>query len=70
MEQKDQPANHCLQNYEIEYMNILGFGFQGLYEDEEKVNEIEEFGKYKCRIYTDNDIYINPKYISETEFEF
>lgn len=30
--------------------NFLGYGFEGLYTDEEKFNEIEEFGKYRCII--------------------
>lgn len=33
---------------EIEPMELLAFGFSGLVEDEEKIEEIERFGKYRC----------------------
>lgn len=32
------------------YMNILGYSFEGLVDDIDKVTEIEEFGKYACII--------------------
>lgn len=39
----------------ISPMELLAFGFSGLVEDEEKVEEIEKFGKYGCVIdYVDN----------------
>jgi hypothetical protein len=38
------------ENKNIELMNILGFGYEGLIEDMEKINEIEQFGKYRCII--------------------
>lgn len=34
----------------IEPMQLLDFSFAGLYTDEEKVNEIENFGKYECNV--------------------
>lgn len=41
---------------EIEPMELLAFSFSGLVEDEEKVDEIERFGKYRCIIsYLDNE---------------
>ena len=36
---------------------LLGYGFDGLIEDEDKVKEIEEFGKYRCYLkYFDTEI--------------
>lgn len=45
----------CEDNNKIENeMNILGFGFQGLLTDEEKIKEIENFGKYRAYIISVN----------------
>lgn len=37
-------------NREINVMELLAFSFSGLVEDEEKIDEIERFGKYRCII--------------------
>ena len=33
-----------------ELMYLLGFSFEGLITDDEKINEIEEYGKYRCYV--------------------
>ena len=35
---------------EINVMELLAFSFSGLIEDDEKMTEIERFGKYRCII--------------------
>ena len=35
---------------DITPLNLLGFGFEGLFTDEEKINQIEQFGKYRCSV--------------------
>lgn len=45
----------CEEDITITY--LLGYGFDGLIDDEDKIKEIEEFGKYRCYIkYFDGDI--------------
>lgn len=55
---------------DINPLRFLGFGFEGLYEDEEKVEEIESFGKYRCVIYYDNEINLTDKKVTIEEFVF
>lgn len=54
----------------INLINVLGFGFEGLIEDEDKINVIEEFGKYRCVVNSMNNIEINDQYIEVFKFEF
>lgn len=43
---------------DIEYFTyLLGYGFEGLVEDEEKIDMIEQFGKYNCIIERINEEY-------------
>lgn len=42
----------------IEFINLLGYGYEGIYEDDDKINEIEEFGKYRCYVEYFNNINI------------
>lgn len=55
-------------DHDIEYMKLLGFGFDGLFEDEEKIYEIESFGKYRCIIYNEDEITLPDKDIEVKEF--
>ncbi len=57
-------------NLELNRLYLLGFGFEGLIEDEDKINVIEEFGKYRCVVNSMNNIEINDQYIEVFKFEF
>lgn len=43
------------KKHNIEYMNLLGFSFEGLVDSDDKINELESFGKYGCEILEIND---------------
>ena len=61
------------ENYndnDIDYLRFLGYGFEGLYEDNEKIKVIEEFGKYRCILYTDKEIEFPNNIIKEIDFTF
>lgn len=52
---KNEKGIFCSCDRDIQLITLLGYGFEGLYEDEEKIREIEDFGKYKCYVkYFDN----------------
>ena len=51
-------------------LHLLGFGFNGLFEDEEKIMEIEKFGKYRCIINDINNIEISNDKIEILNFIF
>jgi hypothetical protein len=53
----------------MEYMNLLGFSFEGLFDSEDKINEIESFGRYGCIIEKVNTT-INKKNFIIKDFEF
>ena len=55
-------------DYDLEYMNLLGYGFNGLYEDGEKIKEIEKFGKYRCIICDEDDIKLISNSVEIKEF--
>lgn len=57
-------------DYDIDYIRFLGFGFEGLYTDEEKIKVIEDFGKYGCVLYDDDEINIPEDLIIKTDFIF
>ena len=42
---KDTKGFFFICENNIEMINLLGYGFEGLFDDEDKINEIEEFGK-------------------------
>lgn len=44
-------------NLNMEKMNLLGFGLEGLITNEEKIKKYEQFGRYRCIIdIVDEDI--------------
>ena len=52
---KDEKGILYTCDEDIQLITLLGYGFEGLYEDEEKIKEIEDFGKYRCYVkYFDN----------------
>lgn len=57
-------------DHEIDYYRFLGFGFEGLYEDTEKINVIEQFGKYRCIVYTSEEVEFPENIICRTPFVF
>lgn len=54
---------------DMNYLHFLGFGFEGLFDDIDKMNEIESFGKYRC-IINEVDDELDEDIISVDKFIF
>lgn len=51
-----------------EVFNLLAFSFSGLVDDEDKITEIERYGKYRCIITFYNNLTIEDIFVKEFDF--
>ena len=60
------------ENQDMDNLHFLGFGFEGLVDVEDKIKEIESFGKYGCiiiKVDEDFDVHNVDQFIID-KFEF
>lgn len=48
--------------------NLLAFSFSGLVDDEDKVTEIERYGKYRCIVKFYDELLVDKNYVNQFEF--